>query len=216
MTTASQKFTGVVLAGGQSRRMGEEKALLDLGGVTMIGRVIEALAPQVGRVVISANGDAARFAQFRLPVVADTVPDLAGPLAGVLAGIRWSAAEAPEATHVLSVAADTPFLPADLAALLHEAVTGESGRMAVASSGGRLHPAVALWPIGIADEIEAALARDERRAHRFVAEADAIEVDFPFASLSGRRVDPFFNANTPDELEEARLLLAERGKAESG
>src|SRR5262245_36242960 len=122
MTRLHLEVTGVVLAGGLSRRMGEEKAFVELGGVAMLGHVLAAMTRQVGRVVINANGNPSRFARFGLPVVADTTDDLAGPLAGVLAGLRWSAAEAPETRYALSVPADTPFLPDDLAARLYEAV----------------------------------------------------------------------------------------------
>ena len=122
MTTPNTSVTGLLLAGGQSRRMaaafpeakGGDKGLLDLAGQPMIGHVIARLGPQVGKMVLNANGDPARFAPFNLPIVADTVEGFAGPLAGILAGLRWSAANAPDASHIVSVSTDAPFIPIDL------------------------------------------------------------------------------------------------------
>jgi molybdopterin-guanine dinucleotide biosynthesis protein A len=109
------KIAGVILAGGLARRMGGgDKALLELAGETLLARVIARLKPQVGEMVLNANGDPARFAEFGLPVVADTVEGFAGPLAGILAGMRWAAAKG--YSHVASAAGDTPFFPADLVA----------------------------------------------------------------------------------------------------
>ena len=94
-------IAGVILAGGLARRMGGgDKALLRLGGETLLARVIARIKPQVGEMVLNANGDPARFAEFGLPVVADTVEGFAGPLAGILAGMRWAAARGH--THVAS------------------------------------------------------------------------------------------------------------------
>ncbi|MGQ0671461.1 MAG: molybdenum cofactor guanylyltransferase MobA [Hyphomicrobium sp.] len=221
-----QRVTGLILAGGLSRRMAAafssgsgDKGLLDLAGQPMLTHVIRRLAPQTGRMVINANGDAGRFAAFGLPVVPDTIEGFVGPLAGVLAGMRWSVANAPGATHVASVSADAPFLPADLVARLdaalqaqREASTGTSpasgtGLIALASSGGELHPVIGLWPVHLADDLEAALRSGVRKVLAWTDRHGTVPVAFSFVEIGGRQVDPFFNANTPEELDEARRLL---------
>jgi molybdopterin-guanine dinucleotide biosynthesis protein A len=206
---------------------GGDKGLLDLAGKPMLAHVIERLRPQVGRMVINANGDPARFAPFGLPVVADTIEGFVGPLAGVLAGMRWSAANSPEATHVASVSADAPFLPRDLVERLAEAVMGSdpshrsagsirgaeregsdpARSIALASSSGELHPVIGLWPVALADDLEAALRAGVRKVLAWTDRHGTVPVEFPFIEMKGRRIDPFFNANTPEELEEARALL---------
>jgi molybdopterin-guanine dinucleotide biosynthesis protein A len=202
-------ITGVLLAGGQSRRMGGgDKCLLDLAGSPMLQRVIDRIAPQVGALAINANGDPSRFASFALPVIADTVEGFAGPLAGVLAGLRWSARAVPEATAVLTVSTDAPFLPRDLARRLSEAVADRPGAIALATSGGNLHPVVGLWPVALTDDLEAQLKANVRKVLHWTARHPTVEVEFPFIKCMGRSVDPFFNANTPQDLAEARALAA--------
>ena len=128
---------GLVLAGGLARRMGGgDKPFTRIGGATILSRVLERIEPQCTRVVLNANGDPARFADTGLPVIADDVPDFAGPLAGILAGLDWAAAHAPEVAYVASVPGDCPFLPRDLVARLHQALR-PLGRMA-ASGGWRV------------------------------------------------------------------------------
>ena len=203
------RYAGVVLAGGQSRRMGGgDKSLLDLDGRSMLARVLAALGPQVRTLVINANGDPARFAAFGLPVVADTVDGFVGPLAGVLAGLRWAATHAPDATHVASVSADAPFLPVDLVSRLGDAIAGRPNAIAMARSGGELHPVIGLWPVHLADDLEAALAAGTRKVLAWTDRHGTIAVDFPFHDIAGQPIDPFFNANTPAELDEARRILA--------
>src|SRR5690242_7566464 len=141
---------GVLLAGGLARRMGGgDKPMRTIGGRPILERVIERLRPQCDGLILSANGDPGRFAATGLPVVADTVPDFAGPLAGILAALEWTAAHRPEIGWVVSVAADTPFLPHDLVSRLHAArhVSGEP--LACAESGGQAHPVNALWPVAL-------------------------------------------------------------------
>jgi molybdopterin-guanine dinucleotide biosynthesis protein A len=188
-----------------------DKALLDIGGKPMLAHVVDSLAPQVGRLIISANGDPSRFASFGLPVVADTIAGFAGPLAGLLAGMRWSTQHAPEATHILSVSTDAPFLPADLAAKLQCAVRDRKHAIAIASSGGKQHPVIGLWPTSLADELEAALLAGTRKVSSWTEGINTVTVDFPPVQLQGREVDPFFNANTPEDLATVRELLAQRG-----
>ncbi|MBY0226052.1 MAG: molybdenum cofactor guanylyltransferase MobA [Hyphomicrobium sp.] len=212
---AETKPTGLLLAGGQSRRMSDafaagrgDKGLLELSGKPMLGHVIERLAPQAGRLVINANGDPQRFASFDLPVVPDTIEGFAGPLAGILAGMRWSLANAPGATHVVSVSTDAPFLPADLVTKLQQGLATASGSIALAQSGGELHPVIGLWPVALADDLEQALRSGTRKVLAWTDRHGTVSVEFPFTQLNGRSVDPFFNANTPEELAEARHLLA--------
>lgn len=215
MIDAETKPTGLLLAGGQSRRMSDafaagrgDKGLLDLSGKPMLGHVIERLAPQAGRLVINANGAPARFASFNLPVVPDTIEGYAGPLAGILAGLRWSIVNAPDATHIVSVSTDAPFLPADLVTKLQQGLATASGSIALARSGGELHPVIGLWPVALADDLEQALHAGTRKVLAWTDSHGTVPVEFPFTYLKGRSVDPFFNANTPEELAEARHLLA--------
>ena len=215
MIDAETKPTGLLLAGGQSRRMSDafaagrgDKGLLDLSGKPMLGHVIERLTPQAGLLVINANGDPARFASFDLPVVPDTIEGYAGPLAGILAGLRWSIVNAPDATHVVSVSTDAPFLPADLVTRLQQGLATASGSIALAQSGGELHPVIGLWPVALADDLEQALHAGTRKVLAWTDRHGTVPIEFPFTHLKGRSVDPFFNANTPEELAEARHLLA--------
>ncbi|MEQ1614405.1 MAG: molybdenum cofactor guanylyltransferase MobA, partial [Hyphomicrobiaceae bacterium] len=163
MTPSNPDITGVLLAGGQSRRMfpdadgGGDKCLRDLAGRPMLAHMIERLGPQVNRLVLNANGDPARFAAFGLPVAADTVDGFVGPLAGTLAGMRWSLVHAPSTSHIATVSTDAPFIPADLVARLWAGIATEPGRIAIARSAGELHPVIGLWPVALADDLERAL-----------------------------------------------------------
>lgn len=205
---ARAPVTGVILAGGLSRRMGGgDKGLLDLGGATMLGRVIDRLRPQVGRLVINANGDAARFAAFGLPVVADETADFPGPLAGILAGMHWSLAHVPAARHIATASSDAPFLPTDLVARLSPAIADRPDAIVLARSGGDVHPVIALWPVALADDLQAQLAAGTRKILAWAERHAIAQVDFPQIEIGGRWVDPFFNANTPEDLAMARELL---------
>jgi molybdenum cofactor guanylyltransferase len=196
---------GLLLAGGQSRRMGGgDKALRELGGRTLLARVIERLRPQVATIVLNANGDPVRFAGFGLPVVADGVADFAGPLAGVLAGLDWAAAHRPDLSHVASVATDAPFLPKDLVSRLAAALEEADADLACAASGGRAHPVFGLWPVRLKEDLRDALcAEGIRKVDLWTARHKLVTV--PFAD---RPVDPFFNANRPEDLKAAAALLA--------
>ncbi len=209
MIDPRRDILGVLLAGGQSRRMGGgDKGLMMLTGRSMLAHVIGRLRPQVAGLALNANGDPARFAALGLPVVADTVDGFAGPLAGVLAGLRWAAREAPHASFVVTVSSDAPLLPADLVARLAAAVEGKRHAIALARSAGELHPVIGLWPVALADDLEAALRSGLRKVLHWTDRHGTVPVDFPFVSIHGRDIDPFYNANTPEELDELRHLLA--------
>lgn len=211
---------GVILAGGLSRRMfaagtpdaapgaPHDKALLRLGAFTMLDRVIARFRPQVAALALNANGDPARFAQFGLPVIADTVSGFVGPLAGVLAGMRWSQATLPAVSHIVTVSSDAPFLPSDLVARLTEAAFAHPRAIALAESGGELHPVIGCWPVELADDLESALTQGVRKVLAWTDVHGTLPVPFAFATIGGMRVDPFFNANTREELAEARRLIA--------
>lgn len=210
--TARAAITGVLLAGGQSRRMGGgDKGLRELAGRPMLAHVIERLRPQVDRLVLNANGDPTRFAPFGLPVVGDTVEGFVGPLAGVLAGMRWSRAHAPAARYICSVSTDAPFLPADLVSRLAAALAARPMAIALARSGGELHPVIGLWPVALADDLETELAAGVRKVLRWTDKHGTVPVDFAPVTIGAESVDPFFNANTPEELDTARRLLGASG-----
>ena len=208
--SVQRPVTGVILAGGLARRMGGgDKPLRMIGGRTILDRVIDCVGPQCEKLVINANGDAARFAQWKFPVVADSIEDFAGPLAGVLAALDWSAEHAPEVSHVLSVAADCPFLPGDLALRLWAAMQENNATLAVAASGGQAHPVIGLWAVSLREELRHALvAENLRKIDRWTARYRLVEVTW-----SAGLIDPFFNANTPGDIALAETLLAEEDEA---
>jgi molybdopterin-guanine dinucleotide biosynthesis protein A len=158
--------------------------------------------------VINANGDPARFSQLGLPVVADTVTGFAGPLAGVLAGMCWSAANAPAARWIVTAAGDAPMLPGDLVSRLAGAAAGRADAIALARSGGELHPVIGLWPVALAADLEDQLRSGVRKVLDWTDRHSTVAADFPMLNVGGVEIDPFFNANTPAELDELRGLLA--------
>jgi molybdenum cofactor guanylyltransferase len=201
---------GLVLAGGLARRMGGgDKARITIGGSTILQRVLSRLTSQCARVIINANGDPARFADTRLPVVADSVPDFAGPLAGILAGLDWAAANAPQCEWLASVPGDCPFLPADLVMRLHQARMAAGMPLACAGSGEWRHPVVALWPVSLREDLRHALVSESvRKIEIWTARHGIAVADWPVAP-----VDPFFNVNTPEDAARARAIAAELGSA---
>jgi molybdenum cofactor guanylyltransferase len=198
------KVVGLLLAGGLSRRMGGgDKSLRLLAGRPLLQYVIDRLRPQVDALVLNANGDPARFAGFGLPVVADSVPDFAGPLAGVLAGLDWAAANRPDCPFVVSVATDAPFLPDNLVARLAEEMQAAGAALACAASGGQAHPVIGLWPLRLRADLRRALVTEGiRKVDQWTARYRLVPV--PFAD---RPIDPFFNANRPEDLERAETIL---------
>jgi molybdenum cofactor guanylyltransferase len=205
MVMSNETIPGVLLAGGLARRMGGgDKPMRQIGGRSILDRVIARLTPQCGELILNANGDPARFARFGLTVVPDTVADFPGPLAGILAALDWAAADRPGVSIVLSAAADCPFLPRDLVARLNEALVNENAELAVAASGGQSHPVIGLWRVALRDELRHALVRDNiRRVDRWTARYKLATVAWPTEPL-----DPFFNANTMEDVVEAERLAA--------
>jgi molybdenum cofactor guanylyltransferase len=195
----------VLLAGGLARRMGGgDKPMRSIAGKTILARVIGRLAPQCDGLILNANGDPARFASFGLPVIADGVADFPGPLAGILAALDWMAANRPGVTRVLSAAADCPFLPRDLVARLEQARATENAELAVAASEGQTHPVIGLWSVTLRDELRHALVEEDvRKIDRWTARYPLATVTWPVTP-----VDPFFNANTVEDIAEAERLAA--------
>lgn len=196
---------GVVLAGGLGRRMGGgDKPTRVIGGRTMLEHVIERLGPQCDGLVLNANGDPVRFARFGLPVVADTIEGYPGPLAGMLAALDWTADNRPDVEWVVSAAGDCPFLPRDLVARLQRARMTEGADLAVAASGGQAHPVIGLWKVALRGELRHALTNEGlRKIDRWTSRYGLATVSWP-----AEPVDPFFNANTVEDLAEAERLAA--------
>lgn len=193
---------GVILAGGDATRMGGgDKVLLPLGEGTILGQVQDRFAPQVAALALNANGDPDRFAAYGLPVLGDAPGARAGPLAGVLAGLDWAAAQG--ALQLVTVPGDTPFLPCDLVPRLLLAAETEGRQIAMAASGGRRHPVVALWHVDLRPALAQALADGRRRVGVFADAFGAASAHFE-GIASGP--DPFFNINTPGDLAVARTL----------
>ncbi len=196
---------GVLLAGGLARRMGGgDKPLRSVGGVTLLDRAVARIGPQCDGLVVNANGDPARFAGLGLPVVADTVEGFAGPLAGILAALEWMAAQRPGTDWLVSIPTDSPFLPADLVKRLHAARETAGTALACARSGDQTHPVVGLWPVSLAADLRHALVvEDMRKIDRWTARHGIAEAAWPTLPY-----DPFFNANSPEDLAEAETILA--------
>jgi molybdenum cofactor guanylyltransferase len=205
MTNDRPHTLGVILAGGLARRMGGgDKPMQRIGGRTILDRVITRLAPQCDGLVLNANGDPARFESFGLPIVADTVAGFAGPLAGILAVLDWAAANRRDVTWVVSVAGDCPFLPGDLVTRLHRARERENAQLATASSGGQSHPVIGLWNIALREDLRHALVMEDcRKIDRWTARYRLATVSWPATPI-----DPFFNANTIEDIAEAERLMA--------
>jgi molybdopterin-guanine dinucleotide biosynthesis protein A len=206
----TQQTLGLILAGGQARRMGGgDKPLKSIGGVTILDRVIARMRPQCRALLLNANGDPARFAATGLPVVADDVPNFAGPLAGILAGLDWATAQAPDVEYVASVPGDCPFLPGDLVARLQR-VRAEAGLpLACARSGEWRHPVVGLWPVALRDDLRRALTGEGlRKIELWTARHGVAIADWP-----AEPVDPFFNVNTPEDAAAAEAIAAQHPDA---
>lgn len=197
---------GVLLAGGLARRMGGgDKCLLELAGKPLLGHAIERLEPQTAALVLNANGDPARFAGFGLDVVQDPIPGFAGPLAGVLAGMEWAKRNHPSARWIATAASDTPFFPRDYVARLLEAAQPRHPAIAMAASAGREHPVFSLWPVALIGDLRSALDSGTRKILDWTDRHTTLTVEFDMIETPDGEIDPFFNANRPED-----LALAER------
>jgi molybdopterin-guanine dinucleotide biosynthesis protein A len=194
---------GIILAGGLARRMGgADKGLIQIAERPILAHVIERLQPQCEAVVLNANGDPDRFAQFGLDVVPDDIEGFAGPLAGILAGLDHVTKYRPDISYAVSAPADTPFIPRDLVQKLASARSSVSADVAVACTGAHLHYTVALWKVELRDDLRQALVEEDVRSVRVFVErrchAVALWRDEPY--------DPFFNVNRPEDLAKAEEI----------
>jgi molybdopterin-guanine dinucleotide biosynthesis protein A len=196
---------GILLAGGLARRMGGgDKPLREIGGRSILARIIERLTPQCDGLVINANGDPSRLMAFALPVIADSIDGFAGPLAGILAGMDWAAANRPDANFILTAAADTPFLPRDLVGRLHTARRAQGAQIAVAASGGRSHHVIALWSVELREDLRRAIVNEKLSQ----VSAWMARYRLGVADWSAAPFDPFFNVNSPEDIAEAERITA--------
>ena len=200
---------GIILAGGLSRRMGGgDKGLLMLGKTSIIERVIDKILPQVGSLAININGDSSRFPDYKLPIIPDSIKGYLGPLSGILAGMEWAFKNGNR--YIATVAADTPFLPDDLIKRLHAMVKSKNLNIGIAASrilSGDdvfIHPTFGIWEVALKDDLRDALANDTRKIMFW---AKKFKLDYYYFDTSDKLSDPFFNINTPDDLEEAKYRL---------
>ena len=203
--TASHNTVGVILAGGRARRMGGvDKTFVKLGGEALIARAMARASLQVGELLINANGDPSRFAKFGVPVFSDSIDGFLGPVAGILAGLEWMREHRPDARWLASFACDCPFFPHDMVERLIDKAQSENALVAVAASGEQHHPVFAVWNASIPATSQGVLKdQDMRKMDNFVACFANTRVLFP-----SEPIDPFFNINTPDDLQRAEMLLA--------
>ena len=200
---------GIILAGGLSRRMGGgDKGLLMLGETRIIERVIDKILPQVGSLAININGDSSRFPDYKLPIISDSIKGYLGPLSGILAGMEWAFKNGNR--YIATVAADTPFLPDDLIKRLHAMVRSKNLNIGIAASrilSGDdvfIHPTFGIWEVALKDDLRDALANDTRKIMFW---AKKFKLDYYYFDTIDKLSDPFFNINTPDDLEEAKYRL---------
>jgi molybdopterin-guanine dinucleotide biosynthesis protein A len=205
-TIPSSKILGVVLAGGQARRMGGvDKGMVELGGRPLLGHIIDRLRPQVEKIIVSANGDPDRFAPFGLPVVPDAIEGFAGPLAGILAAMKWARANAAKVEFIATVPVDTPFFPDNLVTRLSAALD-DGHDLAVAASGGHIHPVFGLFRVRLAEDLARFLGEPDNRAVFAWIESHR-NIVVPFKAPDDAAIDLFFNINRPDDLLAAERLL---------
>ena len=203
----SEAIPGVILAGGLSSRMGQDKARIRLAGTPLLGHAIRRLHPQVSALTVNANGPVLFPVGEELPVIPDLDATRSGPLGGVLAALDHTKRLHPEASHVATVPTDSPFFPADLVARLAHAVD-TPGRIVSARSATGPHPVFALWPVALMDDLAAWLAGGGAlRVRSYLERHQAREVTFPPVGTIDGDLDPFFNINTPDDLAAAENWL---------
>lgn len=201
----SQSVVGVILAGGLAKRMGGgDKCLLPLAGKTLLQRTVERAQPQVGSLLLNANGSSLRFARTRLPVIPDVFPNNLGPLAGIHAGLKRMHDDNPNAEWLASFASDTPFFPTDLVERLRGAAAAGNSLLAVAASKNRIHPIFSLWHASLLEKIEQQLqSGDIPRLQEWVKQQKMVQVEFAADAF-----DPFLNINTPQDLYAAEPIAA--------
>jgi len=201
--TRPSNVLGMILAGGLARRMGGgDKSLIELNGKPLLAHVIDRLKSQTDHLILNANGEAARFAEYHLPVVPDPIDGAQGPLAGVLAGLDWAQANTPQCDWMVSVASDTPFFPEDLIDKMMAAVGASGADMACAASNAREHPVFGLWPVKLAGDLRIALIDENiRKVDVWTGRYKCEVVDFEAETF-----DPFFNVNRPEDIEQARMI----------
>ncbi|MBS4083903.1 MAG: molybdenum cofactor guanylyltransferase MobA [Rhizobiales bacterium] len=206
----NKKPLGLVLAGGLARRMGGgDKGMIKIGGQIILERVLERLKPQCSHIIINANGNPERFGFTGLPVVPDDIPNFAGPLAGILAGLDWAASNAPDTEYLLSAPGDCPFLPRTLNNRLSAALAAENKPLACAKSGDWRHPVVGLWPVALRSDLRRALM--EENLHKI--EVWTARYGVAIAEWADTPIDPFFNVNTPEDAERANEIAARHPEA---
>lgn len=192
---------GVILAGGQSRRMnGQDKSLIELGGETLIKRAIKRLKSQTPKIIISTNSNSQSYLEFNLPITKDEITNYAGPLAGILTAMRWAQANKPNFKQIITIAVDTPFFPNDYTKTMLDKHHGKT-QITIANSNGRNHPVFAIWDISLAEDLQKFLVDEGNRKVMVFAERYNFTTQ-KFDDKSG--VDPFFNINTYEDLTEAQ------------
>ncbi len=208
MSIDHDQIVGVLLAGGQSRRMGGgDKCLIEIDGKSVLQRVIDRIQPAVGTIVLNANGNTSRFDSYGMTVIPDSVGGFAGPLAGVLTGMEWAAAHHPACTHIATIPTDGPFLPKDLIERLWAPIARDEADLTCAESGGRRHPVIGIWPCALHENLRHALeVEDIRKVDRWTARFRVASVSF-----STDPFDPFFNMNHPDDIETAEAMARRNG-----
>jgi molybdopterin-guanine dinucleotide biosynthesis protein A len=198
------RSAATLLAGGQARRMGGgDKNLMMLAGKPVLRHVLDRVDFADRPLMINANGDPARYAAFGLPVCADVIDGYAGPLAGILTGLEWVAANHSDCSHMVSLATDAPFLPVNLIAVLESAI-GDGAEIAQAMSLHRRHPVFAIWPVAIAGALrDAVIDEGVRKIDDFTACYHCVTVEFAGTP------DPFMNLNRPDDFDLATQILGQ-------
>lgn len=206
MTFSREPIVGVLLAGGQARRMGGgDKCLRQLAGISLIDILIERARPQVSNLIINANGNPKRFKSQGLEVVSDVIDGYAGPLAGVLTGLEWTVNNIPDAEWVVSFATDAPFIPDNFVLNLFQTAEASNADMACAMTNGRTHPVFGLWPVRLIEDLRKAMLDEKiRKIDAWTSRYKTVHVEFPT-----KPVDPFFNVNRPEDLAFAENFFKE-------
>lgn len=208
LSDKSAPIAGLLLAGGQSTRMNRpDKCLMQLNGKTLLSHAIDRLSPQVDKLILSINGDPTRFSDYKLPKIHDLIEGFAGPLAGIHAGMKWVQENMPDTHYMATLATDTPFFPDNLVYRLREQIPETEEAIILATSNGRKHPVIGLWPVSLADKLETALKNNERKVGLWTEQHSVIKVDFPVETRGNQEFDPFFNINQPEDIEKAKELI---------